>query len=77
MGPMACINRWFLGLYSCPNFCESLAAIGTADTPELPIKGFTFPPVIRYKSFAMSIPPIVPKEKATKPKIIITIVLKI
>lgn len=42
--------------------------MGMADTPELPIKGFTFPPVILHSSFATSIPPTVPKANATNPK---------
>lgn len=45
IGPIACINRWLCGLYSNPSLWETRAAIGIADTPELPISGFTFPPV--------------------------------
>ena len=75
MGPMACINKWLLGLYSLPTLCEMRAAIGMADTPELPIKGFTFPPVILHNNFATKTPPTVPKLNATNPrKITISVV---
>ena len=44
------------------------AAIGIAETPELPISGFTFPPLVLLSSFAIRTPPIVPKQKAANPK---------
>ena len=41
--PIACINRKLDGSASAPTFCDTRAAIGTADTPAEPISGFTFP----------------------------------
>lgn len=41
-GPIACIRRKFLRSYSSPRLLEMRADIGTADTPALPISGFSF-----------------------------------
>ena len=38
-GPIACINKKFCGLASKPTLLETLAAIGTAETPADPIRG--------------------------------------
>ena len=76
-GPMACINRKFLGFSSCPSFCTTLAAIGTAETPADPIIGFIFPFESLYIIFPNITPPTVPNENAINPKIIIFIVLKL
>ena len=42
-GPMACISRKLVGSASAPTFWDTLAAIGTADTPADPISGLIFP----------------------------------
>ena len=67
MGPMACISKWLCELYFCPIRCEIRAAIGIADTHELPINGLTLPPVVLYKILAINMPPMVPKTKANNP----------
>ena len=41
-GPIACINKKLLGFASCPTFCDTRAAIGTADTPAEPISGLIY-----------------------------------
>jgi biotin carboxyl carrier protein len=48
LGPIACIRRKLEGSASEPTFCETLAAIGTADTPAEPISGLTLPCVTRH-----------------------------
>jgi hypothetical protein len=67
LGPMACIKRKLVGLACCPTFWETLAAMGTAETPADPIRGLIFSLRKRLKSFARSTPPKVLKEKATSP----------
>ena len=42
-GPIACMSRKFVGSASAPTFWDCLAAIGTAETPAEPIRGFTLP----------------------------------
>ena len=74
-GPIACINRKLVGSASAPTFWETLAAIGTADTPAEPINGFTLPPVILHISLPNSTPAAVPKQKAIRPRKTILIVL--
>ena len=49
-----------MGFSAWPTFCETRAAIGTAETPAEPIRGLTLPPVSRYISFPSSTPPAVP-----------------
>ncbi len=41
-GPIACISRKLCGLDSRPILLETLAAIGTAETPAEPIRGLIF-----------------------------------
>ena len=43
-GPIACISRKLFGLASAPTFWLMRAAMGTAETPALPIKGLMVPP---------------------------------
>ena len=43
-GPIACMRRKFEGFSLDPTVCETRAAIGTADTPAEPIRGFILPP---------------------------------
>ena len=73
-GPIACINRKFVGSASAPTFCDTLAAIGTADTPAEPISGFTFPPVTLHISLPNNTPAAVPNANATSPSTTILIV---
>ena len=58
-GAMACISRWFDGLYFRPSTSETRAASGTADTPALPIRGLILLPSLqnRFISFAQHTPP--------------------
>ena len=66
LGPIACISRKFVESASAPTFCETLAAIGTAETPADPISGFTFPPVILHISLPKRTPDAVPNANATR-----------
>jgi hypothetical protein len=65
---MAWGRRKFVGSASCPNVCDNLAAMGTADTPAEPMSGFTLSFTTRFMSLANRIPPIVPQLKAINPK---------
>ena len=65
---MACIKRKFVGSASEPTFCDTRAAIGTADTPAEPIKGFTFPLVAQHMILPNNTPAAVPMAKATRPR---------
>ncbi len=57
-----------MGSASAPTFCDTLAAIGTADTPAEPIKGFTLPWVAIHISLPKSTPAAVPNANAIKPR---------
>ena len=61
------MSRKFVGSASAPTFCETLAAMGTADTPAEPMRGFTFPPVAMHIIFPNSTPAAVPNANATRP----------
>ena len=65
-GPIACMSRKFVGSASAPTFCETLAAIGTADTPADPMSGLIFPPVSLHISLPKSTPAAVPKLNAIR-----------
>ena len=54
IGPIACISRWLCGLYRRAIFWDTRAAIGIADTPALPISGFTFPLVALFIILAIN-----------------------
>ena len=69
-GPIACISRKFVGFSCAPTFCETRAAIGTADTPAEPIRGLTLPLVATYISFPKSTPAAVPIPNAITPSMI-------
>ena len=73
-GPIACMRRKFFGLAFCPSICETLAAIGTAETPAEPMRGLIFPPESLYMSLPTRRPPIVEKQKAVSPRATILIV---
>ena len=75
LGPMACISKKFDGVASCPTFCDTRAAMGTADTPAEPMRGFTFPPDVLYIILPNITPAAVPTENAAKPKATIANVL--
>ena len=66
-GPMACINRKFPGFASCPTFCDTRAAIGTAETPAEPINGLILFLVNKFMNFASNTPPALPILKARTP----------
>ena len=66
-GPIACINRKLDGSASVPTFCDTRAAIGTADTPAEPISGFTLPCVALHIILPNSTPAAVPNANATRP----------
>ena len=68
LGPIACISRKFVGSASAPTFWETLAAIGTAETPAEPISGLTFPCVIMHINFPNNTPAAVPNANAIKPR---------
>ena len=68
-GPMACIKRWFCEFASNPTWFTTLAAIGTAETPAAPIKGFMGVVEKMFINLAINTPVAVPIEKATKPRI--------
>ena len=67
-GPIACIRRKFVGSACAPTFCETRAAIGTADTPAEPISGLIFPCVTTFRSWPSQTPPAVPKMNAIRPR---------
>ena len=67
-GPIACISKKLVGSSSAPTFCDTRAAIGTADTPAEPINGLILPFVILHNSLPNNTPAAVPNMNATKPK---------
>ena len=71
---MACISRKFVGSASAPTFCETRAAIGTAETPAEPINGLTLPFVSTHISLPKSTPAAVPNINAIRPNTTILIV---
>ena len=75
LGPIACISRKFVGSASAPTFWDTLAAIGTADTPADPIRGFVLPPSSLLMSLPSRTPDAVPIAKARSPRITILIVV--
>ena len=76
-GPIACMSRKFEGFSFAPSSWETLAAIGTADTPAEPIRGLILPPESLYITFPSSTPPAVPIENAIRPSAIIIRVLSV
>ena len=52
---------------SAPTFWDTLAAIGTADTPAEPIRGFTLPWVMMHINLPNNTPAAVPNANATRP----------
>ncbi|MPN45336.1 hypothetical protein SDC9_192903 [bioreactor metagenome] len=66
---MACMSRKFWGSDSWPTLLETRAAMGTAETPALPMSGLTgcFGSSL-FISLAIRTPAPVPKAKATIPK---------
>ena len=74
LGPIACISRKLVGSVSAPTFWETRAAMGTADTPAEPIKGFTLPPVAIYMILPNRTPQAVPRQNAARPRITILLV---
>ena len=75
LGPIACISRKFEGSYSEPTFCDTRAAIGTADTPAEPISGLTLPFVTAHMILPNRTPIDVPSINAARPSITILIVV--
>ena len=73
-GPIACISKKFVGSDSEPTFCDTLAAIGTADTPAEPIRGLILPFVTLHITLPITTPAAVPNANATRPRITILIV---
>ena len=65
---MACINKKFWESFSSPTLFTTLAAIGTADTPAAPIRGFILFLLRTFINLAIKIPDAVPIEKAIIPK---------
>ena len=61
------MSKKLVGSASAPTFCDTLAAIGTADTPAEPMSGLTLPLVARHISLPNKTPPAVPTAKATRP----------
>ena len=55
------------GSASLPTFCDTLAAIGTAETPAEPIRGLILPPVRWQRSLPKSTPAAVATAKAISP----------
>ena len=66
-GPMACINKKLLEFASNPTLLETLAAMGTAETPAEPISGLMGVDESLFMIFAKMIPDAVPIQNATKP----------
>ena len=66
-GPIACISKKLFGSDSRPTLFDTLAAIGTAETPADPIKGLILFLLTTFINFAINRPHIVPIEKATNP----------
>ena len=64
-----------MGSYSAPTFCDTLAAMGTADTPADPISGLTLPLVTAHISLPNKIPITVPRMNAIRPSRVILRVL--
>ena len=56
------------GSASLPTFCDTLAAIGTAETPAEPIRGLILPPVRWQRSLPKSTPAAVATAKAIRPR---------
>ena len=56
-----------MGSASAPTFCDTRAAIGTAETPAEPISGLIFPPDSLHITCPSMTPPKVPKAKAARP----------
>ena len=75
LGPIACMRRKLVGSSSDPTFCDTLAAMGTADTPAEPIRGLTLPPVATHMIFPKITPAKVPNANATRPRTTILMVL--
>ncbi len=71
LGPIACISRKFEGFSFCPTTCETLAAIGTAETPAEPISGLIVPPDNLFIRRASNTPDAVPIANAITPSTII------
>jgi hypothetical protein len=71
LGPIACINKKLPGSSSCPTFCDTRAAIGTAETPADPIRGLILLFKNRFINLAINTPDAVDTAKAAKPKAII------
>ena len=67
LGPMACINKKLLEFASNPTLLETLAAMGTAETPAEPISGLMGVDESLFMIFAKMIPDAVPIQNATKP----------
>jgi hypothetical protein len=70
------MRRKLVGSSSAPTFCETRAAIGTAETPAEPIRGLIFPFVTLQRSLPNKVPAAVPHINATSPRITILIVLQ-
>ena len=71
LGPIACISKKFDGFAFWPSTWDTLAAIGTAETPAEPIRGLILPPDIQHISFPISNPPTVLNMNANNPRPII------
>ena len=69
LGPIACINRWLVLSYFNPCTWETLAAMGTAETPAEPIRGFIFSFKKRFIILTVSNPPIVQTAKSKRPNV--------
>ena len=67
LGPIASMRRKLEGSASCPTFCETLAAIGTAETPAEPISGLTLPCVALHIILPNKTPAAVPNANAISP----------
>ncbi len=66
-GPIACINKKLCGFDSSPTLLDTLAAIGTAETPADPINGLILCLLNIFIIFAIIKPQAVPIAKATIP----------
>ena len=77
LGPMACISRKLEGFSFWPTTWDTRAAMGTADTPAEPMRGFTLPPVAKYMMSPKITPPAVDRQNASRPSRIILIVSQV
>ena len=68
-GPMACMSRKLPGSSFWPTTCDTLAAIGTAETPAEPIKGLMLTSMSLFMSLARRTPDAVPMANAATPRV--------